>query len=161
MDFPLKIKRMKLDPAPCLRAPNADVDAPWEDLEPWADRMFKVMYSCGNGVGLSACQVGWNVRLFVMNWDSDHKKPQAECVFWNPVLDGVEGEPLKLWEGCLSLPKVFGWVLRYPSIRLKAMTPLGPIEEWFDGRAAHIIQHELDHMKGELCWEKFLPADKK
>lgn len=151
----LKIKRVILDPDPRLRAPNVPVTEPWEYLEPLVRKMFKVMYSAGNGVGLAAPQVGWNVQLFVMNPDQQHKRPGAQRVYWNPELVELVGEPKKMREGCLSLPKVFGDILRYPKVRIKAMSPRGLVEETFEGFAAEIVQHEIDHLNSVLCWEKF------
>lgn len=155
MIFPIKIKRVILDPDPRLRAPNVDVDAPWEDLEPWVRKMFKVMYHTGVGVGMAAPQVGWNVRLIVLNPDNKARKPAAERVYWNPTIATL-GEPEKKWEGCLSLPKVYGDVMRYPEVRLQAQSPTGPVDEIVKGYAAQILQHEVGHLNGELCWERFV-----
>lgn len=159
MERQLKIKRVILDPDPRLRAPNAEVTEPWEDLESRVDRMFRVMYRTGNGVGLSAPQVGWNVRLFVMNSDKASKKPQFQRVYWNPKIIEKWGDQEKLTEGCLSLPKVFGKIYRYPKIQFEAMTRKGPVHEVFEGLAAQIVQHEVGHLNGEMCWDRFLKSD--
>lgn len=154
MEFPKKINKILYDPAPRLRAPNELVTEPWEYLEGWTRKMFKLMYEV-NGVGLSACQVGWNVQLFVMNPDKEGKSKKQERVYWNPRRYGTQGAMVVYNEGCLSLPKVFGNVKRFPGIVLHAMTPQGEKFEHLTGFAAHIVQHELDHMVGQLCWEKF------
>jgi peptide deformylase len=151
----MKIKKVVLDPDPRLRLPNVNVTAPWADLETDVKRMFKVMYSTGVGCGLAAPQVGWNVRLFIMNPDIATKKPRAQRVFWNPDVD-LLGEPAPRREGCLSLPNVYGNVMRYPEVKLYAQSPTGPVEEVFSGLAAQIIQHEMDHLAGLLCFEKFV-----
>lgn len=150
----MKIKRVVLDPDPRLRAPNTVVEAPWSDLEPLVRQMFKVMYSTGHGVGLAAPQVGWNVRLFIMNPDSESKKPQAQRVYWNPTIVDVFGVPTKRKEGCLSRPGAFWDVFRYPQVKLKAMTPKGVIEEDLEGFPAQIVQHEVGHLNAELCWDR-------
>lgn len=152
----MKIKRVILDPDPRLRAPNLDVTVPWPELETDVKRMFKVMYATGVGCGMAAPQVGWNVRLFIMNPDIASKKPRAQRVFWNPEIVAYEGDPVKKREGCLSLPNVYGDVPRHPKIRLKATSPQGPVDEGFEGLAAQIIQHEVDHLNAQLCWEKFV-----
>lgn len=152
----MKIKRVILDPDPRLRAPNADVTEPWEHLESDVRRMFKVMYGTGVGCDMAAPQVGWNVRLFIMNPDIETKKPRAQRVFWNPEIVAFEGEPEKKREGCLSLPRVYGDVMRYPKVQLRAITPEGPVQEWFEGLAAQIVQHEMGHLVGQLCLELFV-----
>ncbi len=160
MELPKKIKRILFDPSPKLRLVNEPVDEPWMYLEKWVAQMFTLMYeSPSGGVGLSACQVGWNVQLFVMNADKEKKSREKQRVFWNPKIFGTMGEVKKVREGCLSLPNVFGLVERFPGVVLHAITPTGPIVEPFEGFAAQIIQHEMDHLAGKVCWEKFVPPD--
>lgn len=149
----MKIKRILLDPDPRLRVPCADVTEPWEELEPNVRLMFKAMYRAHHGVGLAAPQVGWSVRLFVMNPDQRTFKPQAQRVYWNPEIVQYIGEPALKNEGCLSLPHVYGDILRFPGVKLRAVTPRGPVEEVLDGAAAWIVQHEVDHLNGKLCYE--------
>lgn len=155
----MKIKRIILEPDPRLRAPNVDVTEPWEEIRPYVKLMFKAMYRTGNGVGLAAPQVGWHVRLFVMNpvrfkysLNFDQKQ---EHVFWNPSV-ALLGDPVPMREGCLSLPGVFGDVPRHPRVHLVAMSPQGPVEQDFEGFAAQIIQHEVDHLAGRLCYERLV-----
>ncbi len=118
--------------------------------------MFKVMYRTGIGIGLAAPQVGWNVRLFIMNPDTKTNKPDAERVFWNPEITEVFGEKEKMREGCLSLPGVWGDVMRYRKVHLKAMSPKGEVEAVFKDLAAQIIQHEMGHLNGQLCSDLFI-----
>jgi peptide deformylase len=159
--LPLKIKRVLLEPDPRLRLPNADVTETWDELEPWVKLMWKAMYRAKNGVGLAAPQVGWNVRLFVMNADQKTFLPSMQRVFWNPSYTGF-GEPVLKNEGCLSLPNVYGSIPRFHEIRLEAMTPEGPVIQVHDGFTAHIIQHEIDHLNGKLCFKHWVmePAGK-
>lgn len=156
ISLPPKIKRIVLDPHPALRAKNVEVTDPWEYLEASVRRMFKLMYEAGNGVGLSAPQVGWNVRLFIMNTNGDkgHDR-KTERVFWNPSIVEVDGGIYRPREGCLSLPGVFGLVNRYKRVRMAAITPAGVIDQWFEDFVGQIVQHEVCHMRGVLCWERF------
>ncbi len=153
----MKIKRVLLDPDPRLRAPNADVTQPWSELEENVRKMFKVMYRAGNGVGLAGPQVGWNVRLFIMNPDRETKKPEAQRVYWNPTIQLI-GEPRMVEEGCLSVPGLFGDIKRHPQVHLTAMSPEGPVDDVFEGFAAQIIQHEVGHLEGRLCVDSFVRA---
>jgi peptide deformylase len=152
----MKIKKILLDPNPILRKPSVDIDGWTTEVAANVKKMFKVMYRNGNGVGLAACQVGWNVRLFIMNPDPD-MKPQHERIYMNPVITVKHGEPEKVEEGCLSLPGVYGDVMRYKHVIMKADTPDGPQEIEFKGFPAQIVQHELGHLDGQLCsdlWDK-------
>ncbi len=152
----MKIKRVLLDPNPLLRASNSDVEESWEDLRPRVRQMFKVMYRTGIGIGLAAPQVGWNVRLFIMNPDTKSNKPDEERVFWNPEITETFGEKEKMPEECLSLPGVRGKVMRHPKVHLKAMSPKGEVEAVFKDLAAQIIQHEMGHLNGQLCSDLFI-----
>ena len=98
------------------------------------------MYA-SKGIGLAAPQVGLNIRMFVCNQTA---KPAdgEELVFVNPVLSDLvgaeEGE-----EGCLSLPAVYGPVLRAQTCRIRAYDVSGnPIDREGEDMLARIWQHE-------------------
>lgn len=158
--LPTKIKRILLEPDPRLRTPNVDVTENWDELEPWTRLMFKAMYRTNNGVGLAAPQVGWNVRLFVMDPARFKEKQPRRFVVWNPRIIEFHGEPVPMREGCLSLPGVFGDVMRYPGIRLAGEGPYLCYPGRFEGIAAQIIQHEMDHLDGKICGEHQEPVGK-
>lgn len=143
-----------MDPDPRLRAPNAAVTQGWEELAPLVRQMFKVMYRA-RGVGLAAPQVGWNVRLFVMNPDDETHKPEAQRVYWNPQIT-LMGEPKLMSEGCLSAPGVTGDVRRFEAVRLQALSPRGAVDEVLEGFAAQIVQHEVGHLNGKICVDDFV-----
>ncbi|MFH1129500.1 MAG: peptide deformylase [Patescibacteria group bacterium] len=99
-----------------------------------------------NGVGLSACQIGKNIQLFVINNDYSHK-----CVFINPEIIKLSKKTEMVEEGCLSLPGMFIPVKRSLSLKIKAMDENG---KEFKIKAkdmlARAIQHEYDHLNGVL-----------
>lgn len=54
-------------------------------------------------------------------------------------------------EGCLSLPQIWGEVVRYPSLTVTYLDPEGKTHtEEYSGFTATIIQHEYDHLQGIL-----------
>jgi len=56
-----------------------------------------------------------------------------------------------MWEGCLSVPGLRGWVERPRAVRLRGLDEHGTAREVeLDGLAARIAQHELDHLDGIL-----------
>jgi peptide deformylase len=83
-----------------------------------------------------------------------------EMVLVNPVLSdlvgAVEGE-----EGCLSLPGVYGPVLRAAKCRVRAYDAAGnPIDRQGEDLLARIWQHETDHLDGILHIDRFGEAAK-
>lgn len=103
-----------------------------------------------NGVGLAACQVEKNIRLFVI--DSSQSK---KCVFINPEIIKMSKKTETLEEGCLSLPNVFIPTKRAKSLKIKAIDEKG---RQFKLKAkdllARAIQHEMDHLNGILIIDK-------
>lgn len=135
-------------PDPVLRkraSPLPEVDPA---LEEKIREMFEILYR-EKGVGLAAPQVGWSVRLFVVN-TSGEPNPELERVYINPEITEASGEILEE-EGCLSIPGVRGRVARYEQVRVKALDLQGqPIDERVTDLHARVIQHELDHLDGIL-----------
>jgi len=110
------------------------------------------------GVGLAAPQIGKSLAIFMV-------KPTEKSkisVFINPkILDSqIPNTPdhpnrpkkrVRKLEGCLSLPNIWGEVLRSPSVSLEYQTPNGrKITKKFIGFMATIVQHEMDHLEGIL-----------
>lgn len=99
------------------------------------------------GVGLAAPQVGLPLRLVVMDPD----RTGAPYVMVNPIRNGL-GTSWK-WdkEGCLSLPGRTFRVRRRKAVSVEWRDLDGkPRVKRFDGWAARVIQHELDHLEGTL-----------
>ena len=95
-----------------------------------------------NGVGLAAPQIGYNKRIFVINFNGDIR------TFINPIISNAKGLTLSR-EACLSLPGKEYIRPRNNNITVVYQTPLGKTESrQIVGRAATIFQHELDHLDG-------------
>jgi len=115
------------------------------------------------GVGLAAPQIGKNISVFIM-------KPKKEIkVIINPKIlkiwrrpKGQKIDPKKsIMEGCLSLPHYYSPVKRAPKVTLKYLDANGKDRtEIFKGLEAHIIQHEVDHLKGKLFVDVILEQKK-
>lgn len=111
--------------------------------------MFDLMYEA-KGIGLAANQVDLPLRLFIVNLEA---RPDAgeELVFINPVISLPRGGSEEAEEGCLSIPGVYGQVVRPKQVRLNAYSLQG--EEFaadLSGLFARCCQHELDHLDGVL-----------
>lgn len=94
------------------------------------------------GVGLAAPQIGKNIRIFIINFNGDMR------AFINPLFTHTSDVVLSR-EGCLSLPGKQYLVPRFNDIKVKYQNPQGNyLESHLIGMAAHILQHELDHLDG-------------
>ncbi len=118
------------------------------------EEMMELMYQA-QGIGLAAPQVGWSVRLFIIDADGGRN---GEKVFINPVIIEEAGE-LNKEEGCLSFPGIMSKVARAQRIKAEAYNLKGQkIEIEAEGLAARAWQHELDHLNGSLFIDKMSPA---
>lgn len=122
------------------------------------------------GVGLAAPQVGKSLRIFIT-------KPldtSPFTVFINPEIiwvsnEKTEGVPErdKKYEGCLSIPTIWGLVHRAKKIKVRYQTlgpkpfTLYPRTRTFSGFLATIIQHETDHLNGILFTKRVLEQGEK
>jgi len=144
-------------PHPTLRRvskPLRRVDA---DLRKKIREMFELMYGA-KGIGLAANQVDLPLRLFVVNLEA---KPDAgeELVFINPVISLPRGGSEEAEEGCLSLPGLYGQVVRPKQVRINAYGLDGrEIQTDATGLFARCVQHELDHLDGVLFTDRMSPS---
>jgi peptide deformylase len=119
--------------------------------------MFDLMYE-HDGIGLAANQVDLPYRLFVCNPSGDRDNKEAECVFINPVILKGSGQHERE-EGCLSIPGVYGPVIRKEKITVQAYNLAGEeISGELDGLFARVVQHETDHLDGRLFIDRLTPT---
>lgn len=97
------------------------------------------------GVGLAAPQIGIPLQVFVARI-GNHIVP-----FINPIVISKNEEPLESIEGCLSITKYFGNVKRWSQVTVKTLNREGKqVIRTYKNFYARIIQHEMDHLKGQL-----------
>jgi peptide deformylase len=114
------------------------------------------------GAGLAATQIGLNkricvVRNFVYNPADENEPTVQEFILINPKIISRSRETITDWEGCLSVPDVYGKVERYKKIKVKAMNEMGEnIRLTATGFFGAVVQHEIDHLDGILFTEKVL-----
>jgi peptide deformylase len=83
-------------------------------------------------------------------------------VFINPTIVEESGEEWSFREGCLSIPKVREDVFRKEKIRITYYDENWEFkDEYYDGYAARIIQHEYDHIEGILFTDLLSSIKKK
>lgn len=121
--------------------PPFDFNNPVVDPIAFSQQMYRTMIENG-GIGLSANQVGYRVRMFVM-----YGEPSWFACF-NPKIVHQE-DSVKLEEGCLSFPNLILAVDRPKKIRVRFNSPTGEVcSKTFDGITARCFLHELDHLNG-------------
>lgn len=115
------------------------------------------------GVALAAPQVGDAVRLFIVSGKSLAKTKKGEPqepipddqVYINPVITKMSKAKKDKHEGCLSLPGYWGEVPRALKVTIEAYDEHGKkINRGASGFLAHVFQHEVDHLEGELYVDK-------
>ncbi|MCF6149254.1 MAG: peptide deformylase [Candidatus Kuenenia sp.] len=121
-----------------------------------AEKMIELMRQ-SQGIGLAAPQVGWSVRLFIIDFGGNSS---GDKVFINPSIIEEAGETNKE-EGCLSFPGIMGKVIRARRIKACAYNLKGQkIEVVLDDLLARAWQHELDHLNGCLFIDRMSPASR-
>lgn len=117
--------------------------------------MLDTMYE-NDGVGLAAPQVGVSKQIMVIDVNAgDEEETRKPIVFINPVIIEREGEMIGQ-EGCLSFPNVFFEVKRAKRIVVRYQNLAGKDLklEASDNLLCRAIQHEIDHLTGELFIDK-------
>ena len=156
-------------PAPVLRAPAKPVETLDKRVLDIINNMIKVLKEAKRpqGVGLAAPQIGVSLRIFLI-------RPAAA----GPITTFINPEIIKysqrqtnptskhgIYEGCLSIPGHYAPVKRSISVVVKFETiennKLKIMQQSFSGFAAHVIQHEMDHLNGILFIDRVLEQNSK
>jgi peptide deformylase len=151
--------KLRTYPDPILLKRSAPVEAFDDEFRQKIAEMWDIMYEEG-GVGLAAAQVGWSVRVLLLNPSGTRDDTTEERVVINPKV-------LKSWgrskseEGCLSFPDITVDVTRKAGLRLSWQDESGEtLEEDINDFPARIIQHEMDHLEGVLLVHRMSPVDR-
>lgn len=115
------------------------------------------------GVGLAATQVGIDKRFFILNLHGHIEvliNPTVTATS-DALLSRVYRKSKDRWlEGCLSLPKLWGFVDRPFWSELDYLTPIDnklvKKHRRFEGVESSYALHELDHLDGILFTDRIL-----
>ncbi len=114
-----------------------------------------------NGIGLAAPQIGVLKRVVIIGYEPSERYPEVKFdkeldgikyrVLINPQIEYLTQETIGMWEGCLSVPGMRGYVERPKKVRIQFYD----LEENFhdevlEGFEAIVVQHECDHLEGIL-----------
>lgn len=101
------------------------------------------------GVALAAIQIDQLYRVIVVRNDYDNKENHTFTAYINPEVTKFEGKIEADFEGCLSVPLIYGKVPRYNKVRVKALDINGhEFRTTANGFLARVFQHEIDHTNG-------------
>ena len=135
-----------------LRRKAKPVDVIDDDIRNLCQLMVEVMIRA-NGVGLAAPQIGISKRIFVMDADDEL------YIFINPELVELSEETVESSEGCLSVPGVDATVARSARAVVEGVSLDGErIRLEGEGIIARAIQHEMDHLNGNLYFDRISTA---
>ena len=130
---------------PVLKEHCTPVERVDKRLRKLLDDMAETMYEA-DGVGLAAPQVGEPIRMIVIDVQDDHGL--IELI--NPEITYREGEAVDT-EGCLSVPNIYGEVQRAAKVKVEFLNRRGKKQHLTaTGLLARCIQHECDHLEGQL-----------
>jgi len=111
------------------------------------------------GVGLAAPQIHLPLQIAVLEVENHPRYPEMPPVplsfLINPVVTVTDPAKIDEWEGCLSIPDLRGRVPRYRQLRVTGLGRQGePLDFIANDFHARVIQHETDHLKGEVYLER-------
>lgn len=147
----LKVARMG---HPVLRQKCAPID-PKQITGPDVQRLIRDMFETMveyNGVGLAAPQVHQPVQLCICGGEADEDGRPTFRILINPQITVLDDEQrLGMYEGCLSVPGLRGWVERPARVKVESYNEKGAkVDFELEGFPAVVIQHECDHLEGKL-----------
>lgn len=100
---------------------------------------------------MAAPQMGINKRIIIIRDDMEDKKKATFTALINPVVIKAEGKTIKDYEGCLSVPSIYGMVPRAQKVRVKAKLEDGTeVRIKATDELARTLLHEIDHLDGIL-----------
>lgn len=149
---------------PVLRKQAEDITADYPELKTLISNMFETLRAA-DGVGLAAPQVGLPIRVVVVDLDCLSEDDPKYKGFLRPYINGhiveTSEEKSDFEEGCLSLPGIHEKVRRPSRVRVQYMdADFQPHDEWVDGMEARVLQHEFDHLEGQLFIDHVSPLRK-
>ncbi|MCB1183001.1 peptide deformylase [bacterium] len=157
----LKVARMG---HPVLRQKCAPID-PQKITGPEVQGLIRDMFETMveyNGVGLAAPQVHQPVQLAICGGEADDEGRPTFRILINPKITVLDASRrLGMYEGCLSVPGLRGWVERPAAVRVEAYDEKGArVDFELDGFPAVVIQHECDHLEGKLYVDRMTDMTK-
>jgi peptide deformylase len=150
----MTVRPLRLIGDPVLRTPSDPVSRFDDGLARLVDDLMETVQVPGRA-GLAANQIGSSLAVFAYNVDGD-----LGYVI-NPELAEVSGEQ-EGGEGCLSIPGVSAQRVRAARAVVTGVDlDQRPVTVTGEGELARCLQHETDHLHGELYIDKLPGAERR
>ena len=150
----MAIRNLRYEGDEILRKKSREIEVIDDRIKELAEDMFDTMHKY-DGLGLAGVQVGILKRIIVIDLYDDVSK---FCLI-NPEIVEKSKETVELEEGRLSYPNQFGKVVRSAKVKVKALDLNGKkVTLEAEGLLAQALQHEIDHLNGEVFKDKILPG---
>lgn len=144
-------------PNPHLRQKSSKVHIITDEVLSTIDKMIKASLNWEKShphelsAAMAAPQIGAPIRAIILRENLDNKSDTTFTALINPEITKLEGKIKKDYEGCLSVPRIYGLVPRHTKVRVKALLADGtPIRIKATDNLARTLQHEIDHLNGTL-----------
>ncbi|CAF1555183.1 unnamed protein product [Rotaria magnacalcarata] len=104
----------------------------------------------GFGRGMSACQIGVNLRMIALNLG------YGPLTLINPRIVWASSDSITMWDDCMSIPRMLVKKQRAKSISIVYTDDNGHEKKWneLDVSISELLQHEIDHLNGILNIDK-------
>ena len=127
---------------------------------------LKETLKASEGCGLAAPQIGVSLRVAVVDGDEvSETYPELKGfhrTLINPVVLEESQKLCTFSEGCLSVPGVYGDVVRPESMKIEYYDEsFEKKTEVLSGFGCRMVQHEMAHLDGELFSDLLAPIRKK
>ncbi len=142
-------------PNPTLRQKSAKVSFVTPEIKQLVEDMVSVSVDWEDSrphelsAALAAVQINQPYKVTIIRDEFEDKNMRTFTALINPKIIKFEGKIETDYEGCLSVPGIYGLVPRHSKIRVQAMDIDGnEVRFKADGFLARLIQHEVDHTNG-------------
>jgi len=100
---------------------------------------------------MAAPQMGILKRIIIIRDDMENKDKATFTALINPEVIRAEGKVKTDYEGCLSVPSIYGMVPRVSKVKVKAKLEDGTeVRIKASDELARTLFHEIDHLNGVL-----------
>lgn len=144
-------------PDPRLREISKKVGKSTDEARKIVDEMVKASLEWEKehpyelSAAMAAPQLGFNTRIIIIRDDMEDKKNTTFTALLDPEVIKTEGKTIKDYEGCLSVPTIYGLVPRPDKARIKAKLIDGTeVRIKATGTLTRTLLHEIDHLDGIL-----------
>lgn len=154
------IKEMKeiiTTPDPRLRKKSKKVNTITDETRQIVDDMIKCSLDWEKehphemSAAMAAPQMGINKRIIIIRNNEEDKSDTSFTALIDPEVIKTDGKIIKDYEGCLSVPFIYGLVPRPEKARIKAKLLDGQeVRIKAKDMLARTLLHEIDHLDGIL-----------